>query len=291
MRISTLSIMVGSSTCNLRCKYCISRTTYNIHEKDKLFVPSEDLVEKAARVFTQSEGFTALITGKGEPTLIPHQKLVNLIHTLYKFTPVIELQTNGIFLTNGIVKDYTKAGLSAVAISCASSDDKFNFQMMANGCGKPWNLAEKIKLVIKNSLVLRLTLVAGRGGVDSVPSFLKFIHWLKFLAPQNYPLQITIRQMGLPLRYQLKTRRGKEVAKFVRVNMIDTKPIWEYLKKHGQKIITFPWGSEVFDFEGISVCIAECLTIRPQDDTIRSAILYPDGHLRYSWEFPGAVIF
>ncbi len=33
MKISTLSIMVGSSACNLRCKYCISRATYNLTEK------------------------------------------------------------------------------------------------------------------------------------------------------------------------------------------------------------------------------------------------------------------
>lgn len=291
MRISTLSIMVGSSACNLRCKYCISRTTYNIAEKNKLFVPSKALIEKAARVFTQGEGFTALITGKGEPTIIPHIKMTNLIHTLYQYTPVVELQTNGVFLTNQIVKDYARAGLSTIAISCASYNDKFNYQVMASSCEGGWSLEEKARLVIENNLVLRLAVVATRGGIENISSFLKFIQWLKSLAPENYPLQITIRKLGLPARYQLKTKRGQEVAKFVTANMVETTPIWQYLQKHGQKIMTFPWGSEVFDYEGVGVCVSECLTIRPQDDTIRSAILYPDGHLRYSWEYPAAVIF
>jgi uncharacterized Fe-S cluster-containing radical SAM superfamily enzyme len=291
MKISTLSVMVGSSACNLRCKYCISRATYNIAEKEKLFVPSESLIAKAARVFDAGGGFTALITGKGEPTLVPHQKLVNLIRILYKYTPVVELQTNGILLTDKKVKDYAKAGLSTIAISCASNDDKFNHQVMNEGMGKPWSLKDIASLVVKNNLILRFAAVATHGGIYNIRSFLDFIGWQKALVPQNYPSQLTIRRMGLPGQHRLKTPRGKKVAKFVRANQIDTTPIWRYLKKHGQKIITFPWGSEVYDYQGIAVCIADCLTIRPEEDTIRSAILYPDGHLRYSWEFPAAVIF
>ncbi len=291
MKISTLSIMVGSSACNLQCKYCISRATYNIDEKERLFVPQEPLIAKAARVFNTVEGFTALITGKGEPTLVPHKKLTNLIQTLYKYTPVVELQTNSTLLTDARVKDYAKAGLSAVAISCASNNDKFNHQIMNDGQGQPWSLAEKASLVIKNNLILRLAVVATKGGVYDIDSFLNFIKWLKALAPKNYPLQVTIRRMGLPGQHQLKTTRGKKVAEFVRANQVDTTPIWEYLRKHGQKIITFTWGSEIFDYQGIAICISDCLTVRPEDDTIRSAILYPDGHLRYSWEFPAAVIF
>ena len=105
MNISTLSIMVGDSACNARCKYCISRTTFNINKKNKLFVPSKALIEKAARVFAAGDGLTALITGKGEPALLPHQKLTNLIRILYQYTPVVELQTNGILLTDQLVKD------------------------------------------------------------------------------------------------------------------------------------------------------------------------------------------
>lgn len=291
MRISTLSIMIGSSACNLKCKYCISRTTYNIAEKNQLFVPSENLITKAIRVFARSEGFTALITGKGEPTLIPHNKLLNLIEVLYRHTPVIEMQTNGLLLTDKKVKDYARAGLSTVAISCASYNNKFNTALMAGYNKLSWDLAEKAKLVIKNNLVLRLAIVATKGGIDNINSFLRFVKWTKSLAPPNYPLQITIRKMSLLSRYELKTKTGKEVANFIKHNLVDTSPIWKYLKNHSQKIMTLPWGAEVFDYEGVSVCVSDCLTIRPHDDTIRSAILFPDGHLRYSWEYPAAVIF
>lgn len=291
MKISTLSIMIGSSACNLRCKYCISRTTYNIKERGKLFVPSKILIDKAARVFAAGEGFTALITGKGEPILVSCQKLVKLIKTLYQYTPVVELQTNGSLLTDKNVKDFALAGLSTMAISCASNDDRFNYQVMANGFGKPWNLSEKCKLVIKNNLVLRLAVVTTKGGVYDIQTFLNFVKWLKSLAPENYPLQLTIRRMGMPAQHRLKTVQGRKVANFIKSNQINTNLIWNYLKKHGEKIITFPWGSEVFDYQGIAICVSDCLTIKPEKDTIRSAILYPDGHLRYSWEFPSAIIF
>ncbi len=243
------------------------------------------------RVFTTGGGFTALITGKGEPTLVPHQKLVNLIKTLYQYTPVVELQTNGALLTNKKVKDYAQAGLSTIAISCASRDNKFNYQVMSGGIGKSWSLEEKCRLVIKNNLILRLAVVTTKGGIGDLASFLDFIKWMKTLAPRNYPLQLTVRKMGLPFQYQLKTVRGKKVTKFVKENQVDTTLIWKYLKNHGHKIITFSWGYEVFDYQGVAVCVSECLTIKPEEDTIRSAILYPDGHLRYSWEFPAAVIF
>ena len=291
MKISTISIIVGSSACNLRCRYCISRSTYDITKKEKLFVPSEKLIAKASRVFANGEGFTALITGKGEPTLISHQKLTNLIRTLYKYTPVIELQTNGTLLTDLKVRDYARAGLSTVAISCVSNIDKINHQIMNDELGKAWKLKEKAKLVIKNNLVLRMTVVAVKSGVDSISSFLNFVKWQKSLAPTNYPLQLTIRRVGLPSKRRLKTSAGKKVANFVKANQVDTAPIWKYLQRNAQKIITFPWGAEVFDFQGVAVCVSDCLTIKPKEDIIRSAILYPDGHLRYSWEFPAAIIF
>lgn len=291
MKIATLSIMVGSSACNLCCKYCISRTTYNISKKKELFVPSKELIDKAVGVFSTGGGFTALITGKGEPMLVPHEKLVALIKILYQYTPVVELQTNGNLLTNEKVKDMAKAGLSTVVISCASCDDEFNYKVMSGGLEKRWDLKEICKLVIDNNLVLRLAVVSVRDGIYNIPTFLNTIKWLKALASRNYPLQLTIRRMGMPSQHRLRTVKGREVAKFIRANKVDTISIWNYLKENGEKIITFPWGSEVFDYQGVAVCISDCLTIKPEEDTIRTAILYPDGHLRYSWEFPSAVIF
>lgn len=58
----------------------------------------------------------------------------------------------------------------------------------------------------------------------------------------------------------------------------------------GKKIATYHWGGMIFDVNGMSVCVADCLTEDPDTFEPRSWIF--DGkHLRYSWQHKGAIVF
>ena len=68
------------------------------------------------------------------------------------------------------------------------------------------------------------------------------------------------------------------------------KHILKVMEAYGHPLATYHWGGKIFDFEGLSVCVADCLTEDPGKFEPRSWIF--DGkHLRYSWQYKGALVF
>ncbi|MBI4142871.1 hypothetical protein HY480_03295, partial [Candidatus Uhrbacteria bacterium] len=57
-----------------------------------------------------------------------------------------------------------------------------------------------------------------------------------------------------------------------------------------QKLMQLMHGAEVYDIGSQNVCLADCLTIDPRSDDIRTLIYYWDGEVTYDWQFPGAII-
>jgi hypothetical protein len=49
-------------------------------------------------------------------------------------------------------------------------------------------------------------------------------------------------------------------------------------------------GAIVYDLHGQNICLTNALTIEPRSDEIRQLIFFPDGHLRYDWQYKGAII-
>ena len=54
--------------------------------------------------------------------------------------------------------------------------------------------------------------------------------------------------------------------------------------------MSLPHGAEVYDVAGQNVCISNCLTIEPDTDNLRQIIVFPDGHIRYDWNYEGAIL-
>ena len=73
MKIQTFSIVAGSEACNARCPFCISKMTV-AHGID-LKEPEVNWrnLRKACLLAQACGVTTAMITGKGEPTLFPNQ--------------------------------------------------------------------------------------------------------------------------------------------------------------------------------------------------------------------------
>jgi hypothetical protein len=65
-----------------------------------------------------------------------------------------------------------------------------------------------------------------------------------------------------------------------------------WVQKSAHHIYTFTAGEhefKVFDINGQNICLADCLTVSTQPDTIRTLILYPrSGEISYHWQYPSA---
>lgn len=54
--------------------------------------------------------------------------------------------------------------------------------------------------------------------------------------------------------------------------------------------MTLAHGAVVFDLDGQNLCLNQCLTVQPDAEEMRNLIFFPDGHLRYYWQYPGAIL-
>ena len=91
MKISTMSVVCGTTACNARCPFCVSKTTPDAGLSESVNWRNLDI---CCRLAEKSGVTTALITVKGEPTLYP-DLLGAYIPTLAKHFPIVEMQTNG----------------------------------------------------------------------------------------------------------------------------------------------------------------------------------------------------
>jgi hypothetical protein len=63
-----------------------------------------------------------------------------------------------------------------------------------------------------------------------------------------------------------------------------------FLAAEGSLLMTLIHGAQVYDVHGQNVCLTDSLTIDAKSDDLRQLIFFPDGHLRYDWQHPGAIL-
>jgi len=66
--------------------------------------------------------------------------------------------------------------------------------------------------------------------------------------------------------------------------------IVDHIVTNGHYLRTLPHGAPVFDLDGLSVCVADCMPASNKVGNGLQPIFWPDGSLTYSWEWKGAVL-
>jgi hypothetical protein len=130
-------------------------------------------------------------------------------------------------------------------------------------------------------LLVRLTVIVAKGGVENLDAFLAFAQWAK----ETGAHQLTFRRMGEPRN--LARPGSKEVAQWIREHFIEPDFIIQYLSEHGTPKDLLPWARQ-FTFEGMSVVVTDCMS-PPKGEIARHAVIQPDGHLYLSWDDPGDI--
>jgi len=287
MNIQTFTIVSGKAVCNASCPYCVSKMTglneVIIKEKQINFRN----FKKACRLAQISGVSTVLITGKGEPVLYPEQ-ITNYLDHLQEYNfPLIELQTNGLLLIqkkyDRFLKKWLDLGLGLIAISIVHYDRKKNQQIYTPGKDYP-DLKELVKKLHKLDFSVRFSVTMSLGLIDSPEEVEKIVWFAKDLEVE----QLSFRPVAKP-----KLSESAKVTAWVKEHEIPTgrlQAIIEFLEKKGHRLITYGHGAVLYDLDGQNVCLTDALTIRPETENIRQLIFFPDGHLRFDWQYKGAVL-
>lgn len=291
MKIQTFSIVAGSQACNARCPFCISKMTVENNVALKEPEVNWPNFAKACRLAQISNVTTAMITSKGEPTLFPEQ-ITKYLRAMHRFDfPIIELQTNGIPMAQKWtmyephLKEWHTLGLSTIAISIVHWDLEKNREIYVPYAKEYINLPNLISILHSLGYSVRLTCTMLGGYIDSPER----LEGLIAFAREHKVEQLSVRPVNKPTKvnrdqgtydWSVKHTLSKE-----QINKIT-----EFFMVRGTLLMTLMHGAVVYDVDGQNVCLTDCLTRDPSTDDLRQLIFFPDGHMRYDWEYEGAII-
>lgn len=288
MKIQTFTIVSGSAACNASCPYCVSKMTGKELSLEEPKVNWRNF-GKACRLAQVNNVSTVLFTGKGEPTLFPEQITKFLEHMKNFSFPLIELQTNALAFGRDFkkyekhLKTWYNLGLSTIAISMVHYKKEINKEIFTPN-SRYIDLEDVIKKLHNFGYSIRLSCIMFKGGIDSIEEAKKLTEFCK----KNKVEQLTIRSVRIPERCEDKKSYEWTIKHLPKQEEINK--IYKFIEENGKKLMTYSYGAVVYDFNGQNICISDCLTIKPETDELRQLIFFPDGHLRYDWQYKGAIL-
>jgi molybdenum cofactor biosynthesis enzyme MoaA len=178
----SLSVLPIARACQAACRFCFSESSASLeqvpHQLDVRHV--EDLCVRAKA--RGAERF--VITGGGEPGLVPHAQMLELIGVGHRHFKKVVLITNGVHLSRldegerkARLADYLQAGLSVLSLSRHHHDAEQNEGIM----GLDTRTERVLNTVAANpelaGLRVRLVCVLQTGGIEDSKSLDAYVTW------------------------------------------------------------------------------------------------------------------
>jgi molybdenum cofactor biosynthesis enzyme MoaA len=290
MKIRTFSIVAGSLACNARCPFCIAGMTpaNGVTTKE----PDVDWrnFRKACQLARDGGCSTAMITSKGEPTIFPDQ-ITSFLRVLqeHKF-PIVEMQTNGLLIAEGKkvtdehLKTWYDLGLTTVAISVVHYDREKN-KAIYTPKRDYMDLPALIAKLHSFGFSVRLTTILAKGYIDTPEELDKMLAF----ARENRVEQLTATPVTKP-----DESEDAQIFSWTAQHALAPEQfaaIKSHVEANGSLVLTLAHGARVFDVNGQNLCLSNCITVDPEANEMRSIIFFPDGRVRYAWQYPGAILF
>jgi len=290
MQIQTFSILAGSEACNARCPFCISKMTPPLGVQLEEPAVNWRNFGVACRLAERCGVTTAMLTGKGEPTLFPEQ-ITRYLRALAEFRfPLAELQTNGILLAERAdvysthLRDWYELGLTTVAVSVAHYLPEMNRRIFLPHKQAYVGLPALIQTLHGCGFSVRLACTLADGFIDGSRSLGELIAF----AREHQVEQLTVRPVNRPANSRNQEAQTWANEHHLRPEQLED--IRRFLEANGALLMTLIHGARVYDVEGQNVCLTDSLTLEANSDDLRQLIFFPDGHLRYDWQYKGAIL-
>lgn len=273
--------------------------------------------ESACKLAKQTGVTTVMFTGKGEPTLFPKQ-ITKFLRKIRKHGfPLIELQTNGIKIADkdprclSEIDNWYDLGMTTVAVSIVHFDPEKNREVYLPYRKTYIDLPALISYLHVKGFAVRLTCIAANGFIDSSNKLVQLLEFARTnqveqltLTPVNKPSEIIGEEVSFnncqaagaqsnnPLPPVIsEARKAWLWTNEHHLTDKQQKDIFNYVQRNGSPVLTLAHGAVIYDIGGQNLCLNQCLTVQPEAKEMRNLIFFPDGHARYYWQYPGAIIF
>lgn len=289
MNFETFSILTGTEACNARCPFCVAKLSPTFEGVNDKKIHWRNF-NKGAQLARDARVSTVIITSYGEPTLFPKEISAYLSELIpYKF-PIIELQTNAVVFElfkekyTDYLKKWYELGLDIIAISIVHYDKEINRECYMPRKEKYIDLQGVIQQLKDIGFSVRLNCTLAKGWMDSAE---KLHHLIKF-SKQCGAFQLTVRPVNTPF-----DSRNKGVSTWVKDHLLEETQVQEfkdYLRNNGVVLLKKPYGAIIYDIKGYNVCMTNCFTLDENQDNMRQLIFFPNGALRYDWQYNAVLL-
>ncbi len=243
----TFSVLPIARGCQASCPFCFSEASASaLQEQARLDL---DRVGRLVATARRKGAERFVITGGGEPGLLRHEELCNLIGTGKALGKVV-LITNGHHLARRPAPDlavalanYTDTGLGVLAVSRHHHDDTTSARLM--------NLhtdAAAIATTWRNGLArwpklrFRFTCVLQRGGVDTPETMEAYIDWAAKLGVS----EICFKELYVSTSVESVFHRHA-ANEWSHAHQIPLALVLAFAARHGfSEESRLPWGAPVF---------------------------------------------
>lgn len=284
------SVIAGTGACDAECPFCVSKMT-GINEIGLKPQPINwRNFEKAAQIAKDYQVGSVVITGKGEPTLFPDQITDYLTHLEKYNFPLMDLQTNGVNLDkksekmDPYLRRWYDKGLAFIALSIVHFLPEENRRVYMPHSKNYIELPRLIDKLHEFGFSVRFSVTMFSGGIDSGEKAGQIINYAKSLSVE----QLTLRKVAKPDKSE-----NPEIGIWTNAHMLNENQfngIKKYLDEKGKRILLSGHNSAIYDVANQNVCLTNALTLDIDPTKIRQIIFYPNGRVRFDWQYQGANI-
>lgn len=284
------SVIAGTAACNAECPFCVSKMTGIAEIGTKPQSVNWRNFEKAAQIAKDYHIGSVIITGKGEPTLFPDQITDYLTHLEKYNFPLIDLQTNGVNLDrkgekmDPYLRTWYEKGLAFVALSVVHYLPEENRKIYTPYSKEYVELPRLIDKLHDIGFSVRFSVTMFDGGIDSAEKAGKMIEFSKHLAVE----QLTLRKIAKPGESE-----NPEVGLWTESHLLSGDQmtnIKNHLEENGHRLLMTGHGAAIYDVYGQNVCLTNALTLDVDPEKIRQIIFFPNGRVRFDWQYQGTNI-
>lgn len=244
----SLSFLPVARGCQAACPFCFSEASASAEQKQA--PPDWEYVQRWVHISHRLGAERAVITGGGEPTLLPWKDLIRLIQSCRSHFNKVVLITNGVKLARmteaeaaAHLQELQNAGLSVLAISRHHPSEAINRRLM----NLETHTQALLKVRAKNReafprLRLRLICVLQRGGVESITDIGEYAAW----AASSGVEEVCFKELYVSTSHE-SVYHSLRANEWSARNQVPLSLVYDWAGSKGLTVLsTLPWGAPIF---------------------------------------------
>jgi hypothetical protein len=260
LRPRTVSLLPVASACEARCRFCFSRASISRDQPGALLSPGA--AGRALEAGLARGAERAVITGGGEPGLLPLPSLLALVGAASRCFPGrVVLISNGAFLGRMAASERREAlgaleaaGLSTLSVSRHHHERSRAEALMALDTDVESVIASMPRHGSGARLRPRLVAVLQRGGLETPGDIEAYLRWAASIGVA----EITLKELYVSTSEE-SLYHDDESNRWARAHQVPLSIAVAWLERAGARLLDrLPWGAPIYEvvLDGVSLRVA-----------------------------------